>query len=72
MSEPLPLDVKPEWLNPIRRLQSVAQKSNGMAIITMRFVVNEEGLPVQWSDPTMVKLEPKRDRNTILDLLTGE
>ena len=68
----LPLDVKPEWLNPIRRLQSVASKSKGMAIVSMRFVVNENGLPVQWTDPKITLLEPKSDRQTILDLLTGD
>ncbi len=72
MTDDLPLDVKPEWLNPIRRLQSVAQKSNGMAIVSMRFLVNEVGVPVQWTDPKITMLEPKSDRNTIFDLLTGE
>lgn len=72
MSEDLPLDVKPEWLNPIRRLQSVASKSRGMAIVSMRFVVNENGVPVQWTDPKITLLEPKSDRRTILDLLTGD
>ena len=43
-----------------------------MAIVSMRFVVNELGVPVQWSDPKITMLEPKSDRNTILDLLTGE
>jgi hypothetical protein len=68
----IPLDIKPEWLNPIRRLQSVARKSNGMAIVSMKFVVDENGLPVQWTDPKITLLEPKSDRNTILELLTGE
>lgn len=72
MSDELPLDVKPEWMNPIRRLQSVAQKSNGMAIVSMKFVVDENGIPVQWSDPKITMLEPKSDRNTILDLLTRD
>lgn len=71
MSE-VPLDVKAEWLNPIRRLQSVAQKSNGMAIVSMRFLVDENGLPVQWTDPKITLLEPKSDRTTIMDLLTGD
>lgn len=65
-----PLDIKPAWFNPIRRLQSVAAKSSGMAIVTMKFLVNEQGEPVQWTDPTIVYLEPKRDTKTILDLLT--
>lgn len=64
-----PLDIKPCWFNPIRRLQSVAQKSNGMAIVTMKIVVNELGEPVQWAEPAITLLEPKRDKRTILDLL---
>lgn len=66
----VPQDIKPCWFNPIRRLQSVAAKNNGMAIITIKFVINEEGEPVQWSDPKLTMLEPKRDTNTLLDLLT--
>jgi hypothetical protein len=66
-----PLDIKPAWFNPIRRLQSVAARSSGMAIVTMKFLVNDQGEPVQWTDPTIVFLEPKRDTKTILDLLTS-
>lgn len=65
-----PVDIKACWFNPIRRLQSVAAKSTGMSIVTMKFLLNEEGEPVQWTDPTIVLLEPKRDLKTILDLLT--
>jgi hypothetical protein len=28
-------------------------------------------VPVQWTDPAIVYLEPKRDTKTILDLLTS-
>jgi hypothetical protein len=66
----IPLDVRPQWFNPIRRLQSVASKSKGMAIISMKILIDEDGLPVQWTDPTLTKLEPKRDLETILKLLT--
>jgi hypothetical protein len=70
MTQAVPQDIKACWFNPIRRLQSVAQKSTGMAIISMKFVVNEAGEPVQWTDPAITFLEPKRDTKTILDLLT--
>jgi len=66
----LPIDIKPAWLNPIRRLQSVAKRNSGMAIISMKFVIDENGDPVQWTDPRVTLLEPKRDRETILRLLT--
>jgi len=52
-------------------LQSVAAKSAGMAIISMKFLINADGVPVQWTDPSIVYLEPKRDTKTILDLLTS-
>lgn len=70
MNQSTPLDIKTCWFNPIRRLQSVAQKSTGMAIVSMKFLVNEMGEPVQWTDPTITFLEPKRDTKTILDLFT--
>jgi hypothetical protein len=71
ITEPTPLDIKPCWFNPIRRLQSVAAKSAGMAIVSMKFLIDEKGVPVQWTDPAIVYLEPKRDTKTILDLLTS-
>lgn len=64
----VPLDIKPTWFNPIRRLQSVAAKSNGLAIVSMKFLVNEKGDPVNWTEPSMTLIEPMRERQTILDL----
>lgn len=69
-SPPVPLDVKSVWFNPIRRLQSVAAKSNGMAVISMKFLVNEQGEPVSWTEPRLTFIEPKRDKQAILDLFT--
>jgi hypothetical protein len=70
MTQQTPLDIKTCWFNPIRRLQSVAAKSNGLAIITMKFLVNEAGEPVNWTEPAITFLEPKRDKQTLLDLFT--
>jgi len=63
-----PLDIKPAWFNPIRRLQSVAARSSGMAIVTMKFLVNEQGEPIQWTEPEVTLLEPKKQKEAILQL----
>jgi hypothetical protein len=66
----LPEDIKKEWYDPIRRLQATASQNRGLAIIRIRFVVNENGVPVCWSEPEMTKIERKRDAGKILDMLT--
>jgi len=54
----LPRDIRPDWLNVIRRLQSVACQQRGYAIITMSVVVDAAGRPVFWESPRMTQLEP--------------
>lgn len=51
-------DIRPEWLNVVRRFQSVA-RTQGCAIITLRVAVTAEGTPVCWAEPVVTKLEPK-------------
>lgn len=65
----LPEDIKAEWLNVVRRLQSVAGKSSGAAIIQMTIVIDQNGDPSFWAEPVMTKLEPKRCTSEILNLL---
>lgn len=65
-----PLDVRPCWFNPIRRLQSVARNQSGMAIVSMKFLVNENGDPVLWTDPKVTLLEPGRNKDAIMQVLT--
>ncbi len=68
-----PEDIKPHWFNVIRRLQSVARESNqGLAILQMRILVDGEGNPVVWTEPTRVLLEPKRAGQQVLEILLGE
>ena len=52
-------DIKPDWLNVIRRLQSVAQRQRGYAIVSIQVVVDENGNPVFWCEPDLMKLEPQ-------------
>lgn len=70
MSASLPLDIKTPWLNVARRLQSVA-RSGGLAVITIKIVVNADGIPVSWTSPRVTQIEP-RASEALLDLLTTE
>lgn len=62
MAEGLPLDVKPQWLNVVRRLQSVARDARepGYALISITVLVDGEGFPVFWSDPAVTRFNPYR------------
>lgn len=67
-----PPDIRPAWFAPIRRLQSAAraaQKENGIAIVTIKILVNSQGDPIQWTQPDVVLLQPWRDKDAILRLL---
>lgn len=66
----LPADVQPQWLNVVRRLQSVSVGHRGLAIVKIAVLVDERGTPIQWAEPTRKLLEPKDDMTVILQLLT--
>ncbi len=68
----LPLDIKPEWLSVIRRLQSLATSKNvtGCAIISMNLVIDEKANPLVWTEPKCTLIEPKRSNRELLRLLT--
>ena len=53
-----PLDIKPEWLNVARRMQSVSG-SQGYSIVTMNILCDASGRPVMWTEPQQLKIEPK-------------
>jgi hypothetical protein len=55
----------------IRRLQSVARRNNqGLAVLDVRVLVDENGTPVIWTEPNVTLLEPKRMSEHVLELLT--
>lgn len=66
----IPLDIQPEWLSVIRRLQSVA-KSEGLSVINIHILVDANGIPLAWTEPRQTKIEPKRDASALL-MLTME
>jgi hypothetical protein len=64
-------DIKPQWLNVVRRLQSACYGNQGLAILSIRVLVDAGGEPILWTEPTRVKLEPKSaGLETLLDLTT--
>lgn len=68
----LPEDVNPAWMNIARRLQSVS-KSNGMSVVSIAVLVDEDGNPVSWTQPNRTLLEPKSMSGALLALaLHGE
>lgn len=52
------LHLRPAWQRVAARLQSVA-RTNGYAVMHIAVVVNQDGNPVMWIEPRVVKLEPK-------------
>lgn len=68
MSE-IPTDIRPGWLNVIRRLQSVAHCNQATyTIITFTVLVDPEGCPRLWLEPECRKVEPKRTSEDLLKL----
>lgn len=62
-------DIKPQWLNVIRRLQSACYGNQGLAVLSIRVLVDADGEPVLWTEPQRVKLEPRSaGLETLLDL----
>jgi hypothetical protein len=62
-------DIKPQWLNVIRRLQSACYGNQGLAVLSIRVLVGVDGEPICWTEPIRVKLEPKSaGLETLLDL----
>ena len=51
-------DIKPEWFNVIRRLQSVARRGNHYGILSIKILVDRDGLPIQWTEPQRTGIEP--------------
>jgi hypothetical protein len=62
------------WLNVMRRLMSVApHPGQASSIITMRLLVNGDGLPCIWGRPSVQVIEPKSaDVESILSRFIAE
>ena len=63
-------DIRPKWLNVIRRLQQTARGQQGLAVIKIAVVVDENGDPIQWTSPSVTLFEPKGAKDQFLKLLS--
>jgi len=66
-----PLDIKRGWLNVARRLQSVA-RTQGLALVSITVLVDQEGCPRFWLEPTVKKIEPSRSADEILEIFSKD
>jgi hypothetical protein len=53
-------DIRPRWLDYVRRLQSVARKGHHYGIISTKVLVDRNGDPVQWTEPERTGIEPEK------------
>ena len=68
----LPQDIKPDWLNVIRRLQSIGRQQAGYGIVTIQVIVDANGIPVLWNEPELKRLEPQtRVAEMIMKIMSG-
>ena len=59
-------DIRPKWKNVARRMQSVACKQNGYAIVTIQVLVGPSGDPAFWFEPALRKIEPMQSSGEFL------
>lgn len=67
-------DIKKPWLNLIRRLQSEAgstKRHGGVSVLKVLVVVNGDGVPVAWTSPVRVGLEPIKNHDLLINLVQG-
>jgi len=67
MPQDLPQDINPAWFSVIRRFQSVS-KSQGLSIISISVLVDENGNPKCWTSPVKTLIEPKSAASAIMEL----
>jgi hypothetical protein len=67
----LPLDIRTPWFNVLRSLQAHARQQSGVAILEIRILVKEDGIPITWTTPQVTKFEPKANADQIIEFLKG-
>jgi len=65
-------NIRPKWNPLVQRLQGVSCRQQGFAAISITFMVGPDGDPVWWTEPDVVKIEPRNGASnflhTILDI----
>lgn len=58
LSDNVPQDLQKRYLSLARRIQSAAMSQRGVAIVTVKVVVDAGGTPTFWTEPQVTKIEP--------------
>ena len=62
-------NIRPEWNGVIQRLQGVACRQDGCALVSITIMVNSDGNPMWWAEPNITHIEPKEKGSRFMDLL---
>lgn len=60
--------IQSRWLSVAARLQQTAVQQRKHAILTISVLVDEGGTPLCWTEPRMVKLEPKSQTEQLIEV----
>lgn len=71
ITSPVPQHIRKEWLPVAARLQQFSNTQAGVAIVSIQVVVDENGNPICWMEPKMVRIEPRSRQKIIRDLFFG-
>lgn len=64
------LHLRPAWQKVAARMQHEARKTQGYAVVSIQILVNGDGNPIVWFEPTMRRIEP-RQCDELAKFLTG-
>lgn len=64
-------DLRPKWLNVTRSLQKAACRNAGIAVVSTKVVVNDNGDPVTWTEPDVVRLGPLSAQDDLIKMLSA-
>lgn len=61
--------IRPQWLSVTARMQQAANSQSGAAVLSIKIVVGPDGNPYYWTEPEILRLEPKSKGEVIAALL---
>lgn len=61
--------IRPQWLSVTARMQQAANTQSGAAVLTIKIVIGPDGNPYYWTEPEILRLEPKSRAEVIAALL---
>ena len=63
--------IRPKWTTYMQNLQQVACRNNGYALIRSTLLVDENGEPVYWVEPSIERIEPRRSAGEFIGQMLG-